>query len=130
MDLYHCPRNDCRLLASSAWDWGVLTGHRSLCRLRAGLLNVSHKHLKKSSAKLRKCILCNKATYAPYLHILGECAKTEAHRVDMASWLVPGSPKEVSLQILRASPPHPGFEEVVALAASIEHLCNDFWQKD
>ena len=103
--------------------WPVLRGHASLCRLRAGLVEVSHLHGRRSSASVRECIGCGCHCRAPLLHVLSACAH----------WTPDGAApgvkrrRAVALAVLNATPGTNDFASAAGLASRIELDVRVFW---
>ena len=102
-------------------------GHRALCRLRAGTLDLAHVHGNKSQAKVRCCIFCNKKTWAPYIHVLGECHISHHPHLRAADELF--SPRERALGLLNAQPHEMLFAPAARVALAIERESKRFWEQ-
>ena len=107
--------------------WASLSGHRSLCRLRAGLLDLSHRGGKRSAAAVRECIFCAKKTRAPYIHVLGECA-VSCNPSLPASWSGL-TPRDRALAFLSAGPVDAHFTTVSLVAKRIHDDCEMYWRE-
>ena len=114
-------------LLSVSLPWEALMGHRALCRLRAGTLDLAHANGKKSQAKVRCCIFCNKKTWAPYIHVLGECHISRSPELRDAGELF--SPRERALVLLNALPHELLFPAVARVALAIERRSKQFWDQ-
>ena len=114
-------------LLSVSLPWEALMGHRALCRLRAGTLDLAHVHGNKSQAKVRCCIFCNKKTWAPYIHVLGECHISHHPHLRAADELF--SPRERALGLLNAQPHEMLFAPAARVALAIERESKRFWEQ-
>ena len=119
----------CRLvpLLSVSLPWDALLGHRALCRLRAGTLDLAHVNGKKSRAKVRCCLFCNKKTWASYIHVLGECQIS--FRPELCDAAEPLSPRERALWLLNMPPHERLFPAAACVALTIERESKRFWER-
>ena len=106
--------------------WEALRGHRSLCRLRAGILELAHVNGRRTSASIKSCIFCSKKIRASHLHVLGECHVSQ-HPSFPTAWSHLG-PKERSKALLCSTPADEWFSGVCTVARAIEIECFRFWR--
>ena len=119
-----------RSLTRSTWrslSWKSLTAHLSLCRLRARILDLSHSSGKRSSASVRSCTFCSKKTWAPYIHVLGEC-KHFQHSMLPVGWNSMTS-RDKALAFLMVAPSDAHFGSVLDMSLEIDRECSAFWKK-
>ena len=117
------------LFKPSDWSqcsWSTLAGHRSLCRLRAGLLEFVHLNQKRSVASIRRCCFCDKKVRTSFMHALGECWVSRS--ADLPLQWQRLEPADRMRAFLTTGPRDSWFLAVVATAVKLEHLCIDFWQ--
>ena len=74
---------DIDLLVFGDMAWSVLNSQRSLCRLRGGLITLSHLEVRRSAAQRTRCIFCDEPTLSPTLHVLCRCKRWAAERADV-----------------------------------------------
>ena len=110
-------------------DWKALHGVRSLCRLRLGLLQLTHIGGRQSSAKVRLCIACTRPTTCPVAHVLLVCQALSKVREALTYTDAWGPADEGRLsRLLCLEPSAAGFCELVHLARSIDDLAVEFWK--
>ena len=106
-------------------SWETLVHQRALCQLRCGQLILGHKRGRKSRAKVRQCICCNKWSSSIYFHILCSCDQLAIEREELAALGVDVS----SLLFLAASPKDPAYPKIAQFASSIRLYAYYFWKK-
>ena len=117
------------LAARHPLDWKVLHGVRSLCRLRLGLLHLTHVGGRQSDAKVRMCIACSRPTTCPVAHMLLVCTALATARERLTSINAWGVLQEGRLRrLLSLEPGTEGFCELVMLARSIDDMAVEFWK--
>ena len=126
--LHSGPSADCAVLRRCSVSWDTLSGQRSLCRLRAGLLDLSHRNNRRSNASQRYCIFCGVLTRAPYIHVLGECSFTAQHRSALEVYVPATAPREASLNLLCATASQAYFALAVSFASYVEKASCNFWK--
>ena len=126
-DLGGKPSDLPKALLGSNVPWDALQGHQSLCRLRAGLVDISHVNGNVSRASVRSCIFCGKKTYAPYVHVLG-CCKASWSDALPKRWLELGA-KDRMLAFLCCQPQEAHFHAVASLAKQIDRHATVFFLK-
>ncbi|CAE7247873.1 unnamed protein product [Symbiodinium sp. CCMP2592] len=78
-------------------------------------------------AKVRCCIFCNKKTWAPYIHVLGECRISHHPHLRDACELL--CPRERALGLLNAQPHEMLFAPAACVALTIERGSKQFWEQ-
>ena len=107
----------------SEWSWQswqTLAGHRALCRLCAGLLDMVHLQNKRSVASIRHCCFCVKKIRTSYTHALGECTVSQDTSFPQP-WQNLSLP-EGTKAILCSTPGDDWFPAAVALAVKLEQF--------
>jgi len=104
---------------------------RSLCRLRAGLLDFGHLGGKHSAAARRRCIFCNTATLSVNFHVLCRCSVWQ--NLTQLVWqfstiALPETMGEQVVHILSASPEDGHYGAVLALAGSLDRDEGKYWE--
>jgi hypothetical protein len=106
--------------------WEALLGHRSLCRMRAALIELGHIRGKHSRARARQCIFCDKFYSSLTLHVLGECDCWTALRSQLpGSWSQ--EPKALSRAVLTVLPGAAGFAGAATLALAVDSASAKYW---
>ena len=120
-----CALTPASVLQSSC-SWDGLSGHRSMCQLRMGALNIGHKCGKRSQAAVRSCIYCNKLVRSPYLHALGECKISHAAGIPN-DWGAEGL-RSRTMSLLCCHPDSLVFGIVAGIAKRMEQERRQFWK--
>ena len=111
--------------------WPSMMLQRSLCRLRAGLLDMGHLDRGRSSASRRRCIFCDMPTLSITFHVLCRCEVWSGLR--QAIWqlspvAMPSTMQGQVVHILSASPADAHYCAVLALAGSLDRDEWQFWE--
>ena len=112
--------------AWKAMCWDGLKGHYSLCRLRAGLLELGHLRGKKNAAPQIRCIMCEALVRSPYSHVLGECGWLQ--NFDLPSAWDSMSAREAAFRFLTTTPEQQHFPAVARACSAIELAHEAFWR--
>ena len=107
--------------------WSALVGHRALCQLRAGTVHLSHVDGHRSAAKVRCCVFCGKKTYAPYIHVLGECFVSLSPGLPDPGPNLP--PRDRARLLLNVQASNAMFADVAHVALMIVQESMAFWTK-
>ena len=109
---------------------GTCYGVYALCRIRAGLVVLSHKNKRVSQARLQCCIMRNACVSDPYLHSVLNCEHWASQReVLFAVRSRPGRMnRDAMYALLNICPGETAFDEVVQLSVAIDSAANDFWK--
>ena len=111
-------------------SWHLLYDIRSLCRIRVGIVTLSHKNGCRSQARIQYCIFCAAAVPDPYLQAIMECARWADLRT--AVRISTPAPRRVNrtamLDQLNLLPNQRGFEQIVDLCAAIDKAATHFWR--
>ena len=113
-------------------QWHSMMLQRSLCRLRAGLLDCGHMDRRRSAASRRRCIFCDAATLSINYHVLCKCSAWAdlRHQIWQKSQEeVPALMYDQVIHILGASPDDGHYCAVLALAGSLDREEDKFWAK-
>ena len=108
-----------------AMSWAELRGHRSMCRLRAGILSLGHLRGKRTSLPQSQCILCDKLVRSPYAHALGECRAFDASGLPL-EWAMLTA-KDAAFCLLTSVPGQAHFHAAARIAREIEDAHDAFW---
>ena len=104
--------------------WSVLVGHRSLSRLRCGLISLGHVNHRTTSAAVQQCLFCMKRYSSVCLHVVCHCVHFNEQRAPLQQAGVDCS----NLNFLCSLPEQTGFNEIVGLAACIDKMASLFWK--
>jgi hypothetical protein len=110
---------------SSQASWLMLCQHRSLCRLRLGLLELGHSNKKHTRALPVQRVACNMISRCIYQHILCQCSKFSGPR---DSFTLAGGCVDSSANVLACRPEHAAFWPLLGLAAAVEEKAEVFWK--
>ena len=99
--------------------------------MRAGIPRLRALNGKRSEAKVQHCITCAKPVRNGTVHALGNCPTWSSHRDKFkaaAGFTSVNTPLEVTLAVLKCSPPHPAFSLAVLLADAVDAAAEEFWR--
>ena len=122
------PSTDLASAYKTGLSWKAILGQRSLARLRAHLISLTHKEGRESGARWHSCIWCDEDILGgDALHALEHCqvwtaARSRFHR-DKAS----KSPEGLQRQLLAARPEEAGHEAGAECARDIDASAERFW---
>ena len=115
---------------TSQLEWATLKGMLALCRIRAGVVCLSHIDRRHSQARVQHCIHCNVSNNDPYLHAFLLCETWHMQRELVFKSIE--KPVRLNRQalydILNTAPGQPGFECIVELCVEIDRAAQKFWQ--
>jgi hypothetical protein len=120
------------LASRTLCHWDELLGTRSWCRLRAGLVRLSHRFHKRSNAKVQLCIFCDVCVSDAYAHAFGECAEWADLRLPPIVDIMrqaPTSGLHVAASILGIVPPHRLWRHILRWSLQIDRAASAFWQQ-
>ncbi|CAE8591239.1 unnamed protein product, partial [Polarella glacialis] len=130
LDLSSCPSaNPGCVLQTCGLSWPALLGHVSMCRMRAGLVDMGHIEHRRSQAKIRYCIGCNQRVRAALIHALAVCPMWQPERSLLPKCWDTKEPKDLALAVLLVSATDPTFSVSVALVVKIARDAAHFWTK-
>ena len=112
------------LLLHSSLPWDILIGHRSLARMRAGLIEVAHSDGRRTTASVKTCIGCGCRTRASFLHSLTMCPAWAPGCTTTSATM-----RVDALALLNAVPGSRLFAVAVRRDAKIELDANAFWKR-
>ena len=107
-------------------SWQTLLGHRSLCRLRCGLIMLGHVNQRASSAHVQYCVFCDKRYTSVFAHVACSCPIFAAHRMELKRAGVDCD----LLDLWLAKPGANGFAQIVNFAKDIDVQACAFWNKN
>ncbi|CAK0880182.1 unnamed protein product [Prorocentrum cordatum] len=105
-----------------------LRAQRSVSRLRAGLLTLTHRNRRRSWARLQYCIFCE-ATLAPeegLSHALNVCGAWTKGRAAFGQAPGVGAGAEPGAS-LGAEPGSPGYQQLAEWAGALDSSATEFW---
>ena len=110
-------------------SWDVLSGIRSWCRIRAGIVVLGHRRGQRSQARVQCCIFCDCESSSLYQHVFLHCPHWIQERSGLA--LVLGHSVGTQLchliALLRLFVRDSGFVEVVAWCREVDRGVHRFW---
>ncbi len=116
--------------ARFSMGWQPLVAVRAFCRLRLGILVLTHVGGKASAAKCRFCIACGMAVTAPVTHAMIRCAAFDEYRLPLCGTVAWGDEVVGRLSsLLQLQPGDEGFEAVLLLAAKVDEYAVSFWSQ-
>ena len=111
--------------------WEELLGVRAWCRLRAGLVRLSHRFHKRSAAKVQLCIFCDHSVTSAYGHVFGNCAEfADLRLAPLRAILSEAGADNVdkAVSILRVGPPDRAWKSVLRWCLEVDRRAEVFWQ--
>ena len=116
----------------AACTWEELLGIRSWCRLRAGLIRLTHRFHRRSAAKIQQCIFCNDSVSDGYAHVFSSCPEWSACRIQPLQDEMGAQTREdvpVAAVVLRVGPGSRLWRSVLRWSHRIDLECVSFWQQ-
>ena len=113
-------------------SWRSLSGQKAMCRVRLGLLRLSHLNGKDSDARYTHCIFCDQRLLSPYLHTFASCAYWVNQRTrvwQQASTPQPQSKRDALLGVVRSRPGMRQYDACIAWITEISSAEQKFWQE-
>ena len=115
---------------AQGWPWHSLLLQRSLCRLRANLLSLTHLEGRVSRARRQRCILCSQSVLSPTFHVLCSCEHLAEVRSLFWSSAGVARPESVALEaeaMLSCGPSSPAYGAMLAFAGCLDKNARHFW---
>ena len=112
--------------------WDELLGVRAWCRLRAGLVRLSHRFCKRSAAKVQQCVFCDVYTSDAHAHVFEECAEWADFRIPPVMDILQHArvnSLHVAAGILRVAPPSCLWRHILRWSLQIDRAASAFWQQ-
>ena len=122
------PSTDLASAYKTGLSWKAILGQRSLARLRAHLISLTHKEGRESGAKWHICIWCDEDILGgDAFQALERCqawttARSRFHRARAGA-----SPERLLRQLLATSPGGAGYEAGAEWARDIDASAARFW---
>ena len=112
--------------------WDTLLCVRAWCRLRTGLLYLSHVNGRRSSATYQSCIFCNSGVRNAVVHCMGVCKhwdKRLAFTSLMPEQAHPATADALALVLLSCHPSSAGFADLMLWCNQIDRESDQFWHQ-
>ena len=103
---------------------------RSWCRLRCGLLTLSHLAGRESAARHQTCIFCNECTRNAAVHCLSLCSRWADRRCFVEALLrcnASDGAQNFALHCMRSDISEAALESLVVWAADLDREASAFW---
>ena len=123
-DIVAKPTNLFQSAFRAGLHWETLVQQRALSQLRCGQLALGHIGGRRSRAKYRQCLFCNKWYSSMYYHVVCSCEYFADERSHLTSAKVDVS----SLRCLATDPDDPSYPAVANFACAVQSQTAKFWK--